>query len=602
MIRLHRMLRLAGLFAALVSLGHSAGARAAPPPEQLLPITTREFFASPNVEQMRASFQETQFGKLLNDPLMKEFTQDLSNQTLKAQGITFLGFTLDDLSQLCGGEAAWATVEAGRGQRGEILLLNVTGKDKRLAEVLHERSRRLKEAGGSESIETTNEVRLFIQEKPAQENNRGQVRVHCVKEDLLIVASSVSLIEGVLQRWAGAPGNSLADLPAFKSIAARTRPQAGEKVQVRFFFDPFGLNDLNRSSSRGKKEDDLMNELKKAGLDAFKGIGGFFSFDSNNYDFFYRAAACAPKPHRKGMAIFQFVESDDFVPPCWVCAPLSAYTTVCIDLRKSFDGLGPIYDQVLIDGEEGTFEQTVQDIKQDPKIKLDLREELLAQLGNRVVLLSASTLPTTKKSNCFLVAIPVKNRKIVEDAVFRFYDGDSRLKKRTFQDRYTIWETASMRKAPGAEEQETQSIPDHAVAVTHDYLYLSSNVDLLEAVLRRERAKDAPLWLHKQEDYQRFTREVARLGGSKVVAQQFVNLSSALRVIYEMIRRNTLKDAGSVTADLLLGLVEEGQLKLKGELLPEYSKISHHLGTGGNFTRTTPDGWEIIGFYPRKGN
>jgi len=600
MIRLHRIIRLVGLLAALVSLGHSAGALAAPPPEQLLPITTREFFASPSVKQMRASFSQTQFGKLFNDSLVEKFTQNLSDQAQKGDGFNFLGFTLDDLSQMCGGEAAWATVEAGRGQQGEILLLNIVGKNKRLEEVLGDRINRLKDTGATERSEQRSEVRLIIQEKPAQGNNKAEFRVHCVKDDLLIAANSISLIEGVLQRWAGATGNSLADLPAFKSIEARTRPQASEKVQVRFFVDPFGLHDLTRTASKGPKKKDRMNDVKKAGLDGFKGIGGFFSFDSHNYDFFYRVAAFAPKPHRKGMGIFQFAESEDFTPPDWVCAPLAAYTTLCIDLRKSFDSLAPLYDQVLVDGEEGTFEETLADLKKDRKIRLDVREEIIGQLCNHVVLISDSTLPVTKKSNRFLTAIPVKNHKIVDDALFRFYNGDDRVKKRTFQERFTIWETVPPRKTPEADGKETQSIPYHAVAVSQNYVYLASNLDLLEAVLRREREKDAPLWLGKQEDYLEFSREAARLGGSKAAAQQFINLTNDLRVVYEMTRRNDLKEVDSMYTQLLQRLVEDGKLKLRGELLPEYSKVSHHLGTGGNFTRTTPDGWEIIGFYPRK--
>jgi hypothetical protein len=598
MFAAHRTMVLSGLVMIGIGLGHAGPASAAPPPEQLLPITTREFYASPSVKQARASFRETQLGQLLSDPLLEKFNQDLQQQGQKGIQIEFLGFTLNDLSQLNSGESAWATVEVAKHRPGEVLLLNVAGKEKRLTEVLGDRAKRWKDAGGRERIEQRSDVLLTIQEKAGAGTGSAQRRIHCIKDGLLIASDTIALIDAVLQRWQGSTGNSLADLPAFKAIQEHTKPQNNEAVQVRFFVDPFGLRDLD-PPTKGPKKKDRWEQLRKAGLDGFKGVGGFISFNHSDHDVFYHLAVYAPKPYRKGMGVFQFQEGVEFAPPAWVRLPFSSYTSCFIDLPRAFDSLGHIYDQVLVEGEEGTFQETLADLKKDPKLRLDVRAEIVGQLGNRVILLHESSLPTTKKSDHMLLAIPVKNHKILEDAVYRFYSGDDRMRKRTLQGR-TIWEV-SQKQGQGGESKDAQDLPYHAVVVTNTFFYLTNKIELLEGVLRREQDKDNPLWLGKQDDYQRYLREAARLGCSKAVSQQFSYLADDLRVVYEMARRNQLQGTDSLYAELLLRLLENSKIKLKGDLLPEYNKINHYLGTAGNLVRLTPDGWELIGFHPKKG-
>ncbi len=570
----------------------SSSADAAPPPEQLLPGTTREFFASPSIKQLRQNFRETPMGRLLNDPLLEPFNNDLQQQAEQGNEVEFLGFTLNDLSLIGPGESAWAKVEVGPRQPAEVLLLEVAGKHKRLEEVLAERGKRWQEAGGRERTETRKGILLTIQEKlvPTGSGGTPEVRVHCLKDNLLIVSDTVPLIDAVLERWEGSNGSSLSDLPAFKSIQDRTRSQGEQKIQLRFFVDPFGLWDLERSAPRKK---DRWQQLRKAGLDGIKGLGGFLSFNAGGNDLFYHVAVVAPRPLRKGMGVFQFLEGSDFTPPAWVQVPLSVYTMVNLDLDRAFGSLGPIYDQIVVNGEEGTFLETLDDLKKDPKVKLDVRREIIAQLGSQVHLLRDSTEPTTRNSERFLAAIPVKNARVVADALARFYQSDDRVKRRTFQDRCTIWETADQKK-------ESRRLPYHAVTVSASFFYLSTSMDLLEAVLRRENEKDNPHWLGQQADYQSFIKEAARLGGGRAASYQFSWLAQDLRGVYELTRRNELEGADSLYAELLLRFLDRNKIKLKGELLPEFSKISHYLGTAGNFVRTTPEGWEIIGFHPRK--
>src|SRR5262249_16909515 len=151
---------------------------------------------------------------------------------------------------------------------------------------------------------------------------------------------------------------------------------------------PFGLLCMGDGSAQGSMKVEVWNQLKKAGLDGLKGFGGFLGFNSREHDFFYRASVHAPKPYRKGMGVLNLVESEELTPPSWIRCPVASYTTFHIDFPRAFKGLGPIYDHVLVDGDEGAFEETLAALKKDPNVNLDVCEELVNQLGTRVILLT----------------------------------------------------------------------------------------------------------------------------------------------------------------------------------------------------------------------
>ena len=55
-------------------------ASAASPSEELLPDTTKGYVSIPNVEVLRTKWNETQLGRLVQDPVMRPFVEDLRNQ------------------------------------------------------------------------------------------------------------------------------------------------------------------------------------------------------------------------------------------------------------------------------------------------------------------------------------------------------------------------------------------------------------------------------------------------------------------------------------------------------------------------------------------
>ena len=106
---LHLQLALFALFAA----GSTVQVDAAKPSELLLPDTTKGYISVPNIDLLRKHWDETQLGKLVADPVMKPFIEDLRKQLRGklSQADARLGISWGDLEGVYGGEVCTAMVQ-----------------------------------------------------------------------------------------------------------------------------------------------------------------------------------------------------------------------------------------------------------------------------------------------------------------------------------------------------------------------------------------------------------------------------------------------------------------------------------------------------------
>ena len=76
----------------------------------------------------RASFRETSYGELLNDPALKPFVASIEKQIREGgrNRLGKLGLTLEDLEKIPGGEIALALVEPAPGSAATLVLVDTT--------------------------------------------------------------------------------------------------------------------------------------------------------------------------------------------------------------------------------------------------------------------------------------------------------------------------------------------------------------------------------------------------------------------------------------------------------------------------------------------
>ena len=95
------------------------------------------------------------------------------------------------------------------------------------------------------------------------------------------------------------------------------------------------------------------------------------------------------------------------------------------DILNGFDNFGPLFDELFGQGEAGVWQEVLDGLKDDPKgPQIDLREELIKHLGQRVSMLTDYQLPITTTSERLLFAIEVKNAKAVAAAIEKLFKND----------------------------------------------------------------------------------------------------------------------------------------------------------------------------------
>jgi hypothetical protein len=573
--------------------------QAGPRLDQLLPATTCAFYHSPKPQQLRVHFKTTQFYQLLQDKNLKPFLDNLEAQFDNQGGaLELLGFTVNDMVDLAGGEAGYAIVAAANGEAAHVFLTDTTGKGEVLKKVLAARSKRWKDAKGEEREETAGEFTLTVQSRAATANSKAQLRVHALKGDLFVVANDVAALRGLLQRGVNAP-DSLAAARVYQAVRAQTTARDKEEPQLYFFLDPWKLVALERPSTAATKKRDPIDMLRKQGFDAVKGVGGWLAFDHDGFDVYYRSAVQAPGPFQLGMRMLKTLPGTDFKPERWARPPFSGYSTLHIDLLNAHDSFDAVFDMVVNNGVPGAWQDSLKALKEDPDgPRLDFRKDIMAQLCDRISCFTDNAESITRNGDRFLVGVQAKNAAALQEAVERFMGDDPRVKRRAFQG-HTIFEFVAKppKKKPG--RPEAAPPPNSALAVADGFLFLSSQVEFIETVLR----KDGGMSIATLKEYELFQKAVARQDGSQAVGQQFHHLANNLKVSFELARLGRLQGAGSLDAGFYRMLAEN--LKAIGvdvhyDKLPPFEKIARHLTYNGSLIRNTSAGWEMTGFVLKK--
>ena len=144
------------------------------PSERLLPATTVGFAAIEDLDQLAEHWNQTQVGKLMADPVMKPFAEDLRRQ-FKQRWSRFddrLGLTLDDLKGVPAGEIAVATIQPGRYQAAIAVLVDVTGNTAKAEQLLEKVSTSLVNNGAKRQTFEVMDTTIIVFELPEPSDTR----------------------------------------------------------------------------------------------------------------------------------------------------------------------------------------------------------------------------------------------------------------------------------------------------------------------------------------------------------------------------------------------------------------------------------------------
>jgi hypothetical protein len=276
---------------------------------------------------------------------------------------------------------------------------------------------------------------------------------------------------------------------------------------------------------------------------------------------------------------------------------LAACVVVRLDPMTAFESFGGIFDEIAADGEKGAYKEVLDDLRDNPKgPRVDLRKEIVGQLGEVVTLLSDCELPLTATSERAAVVFKLKDEKVVAEAIRRAVEDDPKVKKTSVAGR-TVWELVS--DPPVAKKGEPPPPPDPnaAFCVADGKFYIATQASLIEKIFSKAQAQS----LEQRAEYQRVCKQYERLGGAPACIRLFARPEEDLRLTYDMWRKGQLDQATSIYAFGLNAIMPKNQsantvFTLDGRKLPPYEAISRHLGPVGVMLFVHPDGWDGTAF------
>ncbi|MCU0879042.1 MAG: hypothetical protein MUF06_14760 [Pirellulaceae bacterium] len=615
---------------------------AAPPSENLLPISTKAFVSTNNVEELRAKFRETQLGQLVNDPVMKEFIDDAKSQIgakLEKAGKR-MGLKWADMEGVSSGEVALGLIQPDikdKTSHATVIIVDITGNRQQADALLKKvdanqaankavRST-LKLAGVEATVYT---LPLAAGEKVAEKS------LYFIKNEVLVVADDEKVAAEIAKRFdAKDLAGTLASLTAFKAAMDRNKKAAaGVQENLRWFIEPFGYAEVSRAMQGGRRRrgTDLVKTLREQGFGAAQGLGGYVFFSTGNEDILHRSFVYAPPAagatgkdkYQLAMRMLDFPNAPGrpaLHPQDWAMADVASYLTLNWNIKDAFEHSKTLVDAIA--GEEGLFDEIWLSMKVDPNgPMIDIRKELVNLLGTRVTVMSDVKLPVDLKSERLMVLVDVNNPAVVAKTLEKAFKADPAAKKRVIGTQ-VIWEltqdeglaedtelkiegvgfTSVAEEEAGADD-EGPAIPNMALTVFEGHLIVASHVEFITEFIEKverskaEKAKGNDVSLGATPDFVRVDAALVRLGSASDSFRFFTRTEKAYRATYDLVKENKLPEAETLAARLINGLAsaKEGrEPAIDGTKLPAFGQISKYLGPGGFYVQTEDDGWFIVG-------
>jgi len=624
-------------------------AQAIPATEDLLPATTAGFLAAPDTEHLEQQWGKTQLGKLMADKKMEPFAKDLKRQLDdRWSGVQKrLGLTLDDLKTVPGGEVGLGLILPAPKKAVFALVVDVTGKLDEADAMLKKISTNLLHQGAKrDTLKVPESAVPVIQfdvpppkdqqlaprrkgtEAPAAKpkKTKSQQVFYCLTGNLLVACDDLGETRGILARLSGKRADSLAGVPGLKKVMQRCRKDnGGADPQIRWFIQPVSLVAAIRAATpeeKRRKRNTLLDLLREQGFTAVLGIGGFVDLAAEGFELVHRSFVLAPPPYEKSMKMLVFPNAQDFAPQPWVPREIATYATFYVDILNAFDNFGPLFDHLFGQGETGIWGEVLESLKKDPNgPQIDVREELIKNLGQRVTMITDYQLPITPTSERLLFAIQTTNGKNVAIAITKSMENDPTAKRREI-DGHVIWEIVEEEapKVPnisvGAipsldldqdpaddeeeeEEDEQRLLPHAAVTVAHGHLFISSHIDFLLKILKPRPARET---LGRNLGYVQVDATVVKLKIAAKCARTFSLTDEAYRATYELIRQGKMPQSETLLGRVLNSLFGAGKKgvvraqKIDGAKLPDYGVVRRSLGPAGMTVTSEDEGWFFKGF------
>ena len=606
-----------GSFVASPVVAQEDDAKSLPGAPRLLPQDTMAYIRLDNAEDLRDDLQDSSVGKMLNDPKLKPFADELYStaRDLFDQISDRVGVTLDELLSIPHGQVAigihpakpiaeedQGRVEVNndesdeeRQQRktdlwrreqfsfGGTLIVDAGKNIDRLMSIVDKleealiqsgRRRRVKEVDG------TDVVRLLP-------SRAGRLPVEYFEKDgTLVIGMGHSVAQDVLAHWAGeSEEKTLADNADFGTIISRCVGAEDTRPQITFYVDPHAIIDRIIKRSGDFTAGIVWPMVENLGVSRIGGLGGS-SFRGGEIFEDISHLHIKVDPPRDGVLGLLRPETGDTAPPNWVPETVSGYTSLHWDFEQTYENLGKVIDQFQgADSLKRFVEQPV-----ETRTGIKIQEDIVANLTGRLIRLSWMQKPVRINSNVTVLAFEISDALKVKSVLAKYRDRDPNAMSVDTVSGNVVYRF----RGPGDRFPEGLRRPEPSLMVLDKWLIYSDSTQFLEKAALAQ--ADSIPRLINLPDYDLVASELGgKLAGEKPFFLSFIRGSDAMKLIYDLAKEDTSKQAlrgwgeNNPVARQMADLLEKSDL-------PPFSEFEKYFAPSGMFGYDEPDGMHF-GFY-----
>jgi hypothetical protein len=465
--------------------------------------------------------------------------------------------------------------------------------------------------------------------------------------DVLIASDRLHLLQLIADRIVGqSTAKALTEVESYQVVMKRCIGDmpAGAQPIIRWYIEPLDYGESVRTvlqhrspaAQNRPSRTSIFSILKEQGFDAIRGVGGVVSVKTEAQEAVYRTFVNTKKPYRLAMQMLNFPDNANFAPPSWMPSDLARCTMFYVDPLAVFDNIGVLFDAIVMPGETGVWRDILDGLKNDPHgPKIDVREELVVHLGNRILGMSRYEKPITIKSESMVVAVELKagQERAMFAGIEKLFGTDPEMQAVEYRT-YKIWhrkpldviapfeidapplflnsrqpgnggivQVAAQVPANNQQQNIPPMFPEGGVVVAKGCLFVSTNIEYLKVILDR---LDTPAEssIGNAAEYRKVNQIFSGMGltDKPHFFQFFARTHETLRPTYEMIRLDQMAHSQALLGKLLnefLSPEEENGIRrqiIDGSALPEFDKIQHYFGTVGIYGASEENGYFIKGF------
>jgi hypothetical protein len=599
------------------------------PFEQFFPANTKGFVSIPNVQSIQQSWDKIALGQLAADPVIEPFVSDLRDQIqtrLDRTGVR-VGLEVNDLLDVCTGEVAIGFIQPEKGNQKHAIaaIADVTGKQDAATKLLEKVEKNMLDRDAKLTKKNVGDVEMHVYAVPVKEGARKTFDAVIFQyNNRLIAVDHEQIAVQILALMKDAKTPTLAEQEGFVAVNQRCVKEAnGLAPHLKWFVEPIGYAMVAREAAAvppGRY--DILSAISKQGFDAVLGVGGFANLNAGDFEILLRGYAYAPpvagggeEKYSLAARVLAFPGKQELKVQSWVPDSVNSYATATWEIQRSYDFIDTLVDEIA--GEPGFFKDFIKSLEEDPGgPQINLKNDIVAHLGDRVSVLTDTKLPVVSDSERFLVAISLVNSPAMAKSISKMLETDPDAKLLEL-DGVEIWEIineddgdpvldlegqddfdAFSFESEDEEEVDSDDAPllmsNAAISVVHGHLMIASHVDFIVEILRNPVAEPN---LGDASDYLAMQNALTALGSNKNdTIRVFSRSDEELHASYEMIRQEKMPESKGLLGRLLnqvLGPKEKGvvrEQKIESKNMPDFQVVRRYLGPVGLFVRAENDG------------